>query len=163
MAAFDPTVAAVGPGVTVSTFFGFEFPVSNTKVNPILQPIPVLLNWDLHDNAGNPVTTLRLCPNTSGSGCTAPWVNLSLTALSAPASTLANCNAIAAASSPLPSVPNLLAKGHPPLGLVNFGKGEYSFLWNTASNLKLKGCQVRVVLQFDNGGFQAPAVFQYAF
>ena len=160
--AFDPTAADVAPGVAVSTFFGFEFPVSDTKVNPILQPIPVLLNWDLKDTSGNPVTNLILCANTScpTGGANPPWVNLSLIALTP---NVANCTAIANASSPLPSVPNLLVKGHPPLGLVNFGKGEYSFVWNTATNLKLKGCQVRVVAQFSSGAFDAPAVFQYAY
>jgi hypothetical protein len=162
MGAFNPTAPTVAPGVTVSTFFGFEFPVSNTKVNPILQPIPVLLNWDLKDTSGNPVTNLILCANTScpTGGTNPPWVNLSLIALTP---NVANCTAIANASSPLPSVPNLLVKGHPPLGLVNFGKGEYSFVWNTATNLKLKGCQVRVVAQFSSGAYDAPAVFQYAY
>ncbi len=162
LAAFDPSVSPVAPGVTVSTFFGFEFPVSNTKVNPLLPPLPVPLSWDFKDSSGNPVNNLTLCANTScpTGGANPPWVNLSLTALTP---NVADCDQIAANSSPLPSVPNLLVKGHPALGLVNLGKGEYSFVWNTQTNLKLKGCQVTVVLQFSSGLAVFPAKFQYVY
>ena len=148
--AFDPTAQPVPPGETVSTFFGFEFPVSDTKVNPIVIPLPVPLSWDYNNSLGQPVTNLTLCLNSSGTGCTAPWVYPYLTALS-PSSA---CKAIAAASSPLPSLFNS--------GLLNFGHGEYTFVWNTATKIKgLPGCQVSVVLQFDSGLTAAPAVFQY--
>ena len=148
--AFDPTANVVPPGTTVSTFFGFEFPVSDTKVNPIFVGIPVPLSWDFHNSSGQPVTNLHLCQNPNGTGCTAPWIYLSLTALS---STTA-CQSVAAASSPLPSVFNS--------GLLNLGRGEYSFIWNTLTKIKgLSGCQVSVVGQFDNGLVVAPAVFQY--
>ncbi len=148
--AFDPTATPVPPGTTVSNFFGFEFPVSDTKVNPIFVPLPVPLSWDYHNSSGQPITNLQLCKNSSGTGCTAPWVYLSLTALT---STTA-CQTIASSSSPLPSLFNS--------GLLNFGKGEYSFIWNTATKVKgLSGCQVSVALQFDSGLVAAPAVFQY--
>jgi hypothetical protein len=148
--AFDPAATVVPPGTTVSTFFGFEFPVFDNKVNPVFVGLPVPLSWDFHNSLGQPVTNLQLCQNPNGTGCTAPWVYLSLTALS---STTA-CQAVAAASSPLPSLFNS--------GLLNFGRGEYSFLWNTATRIKgLSGCQVSVVAQFDNGLVVAPAVFQY--
>ena len=148
--AFDPTAQPVPPGQTVSTFFGFEFPVSDTKVNPIFVPLPVFLNWDYNNSLGQPVTNLTLCPNSSGTGCTAPWVYPYLTALSSSSA----CKAIAAASSPLPSLFNS--------GLLNFGHGEYTFVWNTATKIKgLLGCQVSVVLQFDSGLTASPAVFQY--
>jgi hypothetical protein len=148
--AFDPTATVVPPGTTVSTFFGFEFPVFDNKVNPVFVGLPVPLSWDFHNSLGQPVTNLQLCQNPNGTGCTAPWVYLSLTALS---STTA-CQAVAAASSPLPSLFNS--------GLLNFGRGEYSFLWNTATRIRgLSGCQVSVVLQFDSGLTTAPAVFQY--
>lgn len=155
--AFDPTAQVVPPGTTVSTFFGFEFPVSDTKVNPILVGIPVPLSWDFNNSLGQPVTNLSLCKavNSDGTcatpGVSAPWVYLSLTALS---STTA-CQNVAKASSPLPSVFNS--------GLLNFGRGEYSFVWNTLTNpAGLKGCRVNVVLQFDSGLIVGPAVFQYA-
>jgi hypothetical protein len=148
--AFDPTATVVPPGTTVSTFFGFEFPVFDNKVNPVFVGLPVPLSWDFHNSLGQPVTNLQLCQNPNGTGCTAPWVYLSLTALS---STTA-CQAVAAASSPLPSLFNS--------GLLNFGRGEYSFIWNTATRIRgLSGCQVSVVAQFDNGLVVAPAVFQY--
>jgi hypothetical protein len=148
--AFDPTANVVPPGTTVSTFFGFEFPVSDTKINPIFVPLPVPLNWDFHNSSGQPVTNLHLCQNPNGTGCTAPWIYLSLTALSSSPA----CQAIAASSSPLPSLFNS--------GLLNFGKGEYTFVWNTLTKIKgLSGCQVSVVGQFDNGLVVAPAVFQY--
>jgi hypothetical protein len=148
--AFDPTATVVPPGTTVSTFFGFEFPVFDNKVNPVFVGLPVPLSWDFHNSLGQPVTNLQLCQNPNGTGCTAPWVYLSLTALS---STTA-CQAVAAASSPLPSLFNS--------GLLNFGSGEYSFIWNTATRIRgLSGCQVSVVAQFDNGLVVAPAVFQY--
>ena len=106
---------------------------------------------------GQPVTNLSLCKavNSDGTcatpGVSAPWVYLSLTALS---STTA-CQNVAKASSPLPSVFNS--------GLLNFGRGEYSFVWNTLTNMAgLKGCRVNVVLQFDSGLTVGPAVFQYA-
>jgi len=148
--AFDPTANVVPPGTTVSTFFGFEFPVSDTKVNPIFVGIPVPLSWDFHNSSGQPVTNLHLCQNPNGTGCTAPWIYLSLTALSSTSA----CQSVAAASSPLPSVFNS--------GLLNLGRGEYSFIWNTLTKIKgLSGCQVSVVGQFDNGLVVAPAVFQY--
>jgi hypothetical protein len=155
--AFDPTAQVVPQGTTVSTFFGFEFPVSDTKVNPIFVGIPVPLSWDFNNSLGQPVTNLSLCKavNSDGTcatpGVSAPWVYLSLTALS---STTA-CQNVAKASSPLPSVFNS--------GLLNFGRGEYSFVWNTLTNpAGLKGCRVNVVLQFDSGLTVGPAVFQYA-
>jgi len=149
--AFDPTATVVPPGTTVSTFFGFEFPVFDNKVNPVFVGLPVPLSWDFHNTLGQPVTNLQLCQNPNGTGCTAPWVYLSLTALSS----TTPCQAVAAASSPLPSLFNS--------GLLNFGRGEYSFIWNTATRIRgLSGCQVSVVAQFDNGGLVvAPAVFQY--
>jgi hypothetical protein len=154
--AFDPTVQPVPPGTTVSTFTGFEFPVSDTKINYILVGAPVPLLWQYDNSSGQPVTNLHLCESVNANGTCAtkgvspPWVYLSLTALS---STPA-CQAVAAASSPLPSIFNL--------GLLNLGKGWYNFDWNTLTNpTGLKGCQVSVVLQFDNGLFEAPAIFQY--
>jgi hypothetical protein len=154
--AFDPTATVVPPGTTVSTFFGFEFPLFDNKINPVFVGLPVPLSWDFNNSLGQPVTNLSLCKavNPDGtcatSGVSPPWVYLSLSALS---STTA-CQAVAAASSPLPSVFNS--------GLLNFGRGEYSFLWNTLTRIKgLSGCQVSVVAQFDNGLVVAPAVFQY--
>jgi hypothetical protein len=154
--AFDPTATVVPPGTTVSTFFGFEFPVFDNKVNPVFVGLPVPLSWDFHNSSGQPVTNLSLCKavNSDGTcatpGVSAPWVYLALTALSS----TTVCQNVAKASSPLPSVFNS--------GLLNFGRGEYSFVWNTLTKITgLSGCQVSVVAQFDNGLVVAPAVFQY--
>jgi hypothetical protein len=147
--AFDPTAAQVPTGTTVSTFTGFEFPVlDNPHINPIF-PLE-FLNWDYDNSSGVPVTNLHLCKNSNGTGCTTPWVYLSLTALSSTAA----CQAVAAASSPLPSFLNS--------GLLNFGKGEYQFIWYAVTNIRhLAGCKVAVVLQFDSGLVVAPATFIY--
>jgi hypothetical protein len=156
-AAFDPSenVPPITAGQVVKSFSGLEFPFNN-KVNPILVPIPALLSWDQKDSSGNPVTKLHLCKALLADGVTcstnvqAPWVNLSLTVLT-PKTVNPACQSVATAS--LPSILNS--------GLLNLGKGEYSFAWNTLTNPKgLAGCQVDVVLQFDNGltGF---GTFQY--
>jgi len=154
VSAFDPTAPGIPAGTTVSTFPGFEFP-SNTKVNPIIAGLPVPLLWAFNDNSGNPVTNLHFCKavNANGTcattGVVAPWVHLSLTALTSTAA----CQAVATPN--LPSVFNS--------GLLNLKKGQYSFIWDTSTKIKgLKGCQVRVVLQFNTGGASAPALFQYA-
>ena len=148
-AAFDPTAPKVPTGTTVSTFTGFEFPVlDNPHINPIF-PLE-FLNWDYDNSSGVPVTNLHLCKNSNGTGCTAPWVYPSLTALSSTAA----CQAVAASSSPLPSFLNS--------GLLNFGKGEYQFIWYAVTNIRhLTGCKVSVVLQFDTGLVVAPATFIY--
>ena len=169
VSAYDPTILAnspqlIQPGVTVG-FPGFQQPVSNTlnpscqaqlkplilPVNCIVVPLPVPLLWTQTDNAGNKITNLKLCKNTScpTGGANPPWVNLSLTVLSpAPA-----CQALATTN--LPSVLNS--------GLVNLGKGQYGFLWNTLANPKgLTGCLVQPVLTFSSGAPAAPAVFLYA-
>jgi hypothetical protein len=166
VSAFDPTITTgpqlIQPGQTVG-FPGFQPLVTNTltpsckaqakplilPVNCILIPLPVLLSWVQTDDLGNKVTNLHLCKNSTGSGCTAPWVNLSLTALT---NTTA-CKALATAS--LPSVLNS--------GLVNLGKGQYAFLWNTLTNPNgLTGCKVLPVLNFSSGAVASPAAFVYA-
>jgi len=157
--AFDPTATAVPTGTTVSSFAGFlppvlgEPPVFDNKINPIL-PLE-FLNWSYDDSSGNPIKNLHLCKNSIGTGCTTPWVYLSLTALSSTSA----CKSVAALSSPLPGV---FFNG----GQLGFKPGTYQFVWDTliAPSLfaKLKGCQVSVVLQFGSGGLiVAPATFQY--
>ncbi len=170
VSAFDPTITQpsdprlIQPGQTVG-FPGFQRPVTNTlspscqaqlrplivPVNCILIPVPVLLSWIQTDASGNKITTLKLCKNTSCAtgGTNPPWVNLALTALTQTAA----CQALTTAS--LPSVGNS--------GLVNLGKGQYAFLWNTLTNPNgLKGCQVIPVLTFSSGAVASPAEFQYA-
>ncbi len=157
VAAFDPTAAVVPAGKTVSTFFGFELPVLDSAVspkfdgfkNPILPLEP--LSWDSNDSSGTGLKGLQVCtaPNPDGS-CSAPagvgafWVNLS----SIP---VANCGTFQGEN----NLPGTLLNSN------NF-PGEELFVWNTTKAKGVpKGCQVRVVLQFSQGGFQAPALFQY--
>jgi hypothetical protein len=152
VAAFDPIVPNVATGATVSTFFGFEFPVvNNPKVNTIFPPFPVPLSWDSHDSSGNGIPNLKLCKtvNTAGacavSGVTTPWVHLSSTPIS-------GCGAFAG-EDPLPGVFLNLNK--------IIGAGEYIFVWDTSKKKGPSGCKVSVVLQFDTGAFAAPATFKY--
>jgi hypothetical protein len=157
---WTPGVPVIPANTTISTFSGFEAFVSDTKINPIYSRsfFPEILVWDSSTSSGNPVTNLRLCPavNPDGTcatlGVSPPWVNLSL--IQAPNSI---CPAGFPPAGPLPSFFNT--------GLLPGDEaGEYVFLWNTNTKVKnLKGCQVKVVLQFDTGMFVAPATFQYVF
>jgi len=147
----NPSVPLIAQGVTVSTFGGFEFPVSNTKTNPILRPLPVPLIWDFNDSSGTPITNLFLCPTTSCSKGpnSPPWVHLSLTALSSTPACLA------VAVDPLPSFGGLRPGDE---------AGEYFFLWDTRTTVKnLKGCQVGVRVQLSTGPDVTPATFQYLY
>ncbi len=150
VAAFDPTVPNVATGATVSTFFGFEFPVvNNPKVNTIFPPLPVPLSWDTHDSSNNGVPNLKLCkvvnPTGDCAGLGKPWVHLSSTAIS-------GCAAFTG-EDPLPGVFLNLSK--------IIGAGEYTFVWDTSKKKGPSGCKVSVVLQFDTGAFDAPATFKY--
>jgi hypothetical protein len=151
-ATFDPSQPSIPAGTTVSSFSGFEGLVSDTKINPIANQglIPEVLIWDSNDiNSGKPIPNLHLCKNTTGNGCTAPWVNLGLVPI-------ANCPA-GFGVDPLPSWLNL--------GLLHGDEvGEYVFPWSTfTKGVNLKGCIVSVVLQFDTTLTVAPATFQYKF
>ena len=141
-----------GTGSTFSAFEGFELFVSNTKINPVYQGLPVILVWDFNTNLGVPVPNLHLCNNPpSGTGCTTPWVNLRL--IKVPNS---SCPSGFPPTGPLPSFFNLgLRKGDE--------VGEYVFVWDTKAPKNLKSCQVSVVLTFDSGLIVAPAKFQYKF
>jgi hypothetical protein len=143
---YTPGAPLITSGTT-SSFFGFEFPVSNTRLNPIFIPLPVWLSWDYRNSSsGNPVTNLNLCNNTTGLGCTAPWVNLGAIPIACPAGPATGPEV------PISSVFNT--------GLLNFGGGEYSFFWNTAKGFK-KGTCVSVVLTFNTGLTVFPASFKF--
>jgi hypothetical protein len=74
---FSPTAPPVAAGSTVTskTFQGFFLPVLDTKLNIVEDGLPVPLSWETFDNiTGKPITNLTLCPNSAGTGCTAPWV-----------------------------------------------------------------------------------------
>jgi hypothetical protein len=138
-------VAAFTPGAppvqTASSFEGFEWPVSDTKLNPIIGGFPVPLSFDYN------LATLSVCSNPNGTGCTAPWVYPSSIQIACPN------------GSPVPPNPAPIAVSK----LLNFGPGEnglteYFFFWLTKP--RSKGC-TSVVLTFDTGLSVVPAQFKY--
>ncbi len=151
-ATFDPSQPVIPANTTISTFFGFEFPVfNNPKINKIF-PLEDL-NWDSNNSSGKGIPNLHLCTavNPDGTcatpGVKAPWVHLSLLPI-------ASCPVGFMGLDPLPGF------------FVNFSfikPGEYTFLWNATTKAQkgLSGCQVSVQLQFDTGTFVNPATFQY--
>jgi hypothetical protein len=140
VAAFTP---GAPPVTTASSFEGFEWPVSDTQLNPIIGGLPVPLSWDYD------VPNLTVCSNAGGTGCTAPWVYPSSIQIACPHGSSVPPN-------PTPiSVSRLLNFGHGEEGLT-----EYFFFWNTVRHSK--GC-TSVVLTFDNGLSVVPAQFKYIF
>ena len=116
---FDPTAAAVPVGTTVTTktFEGFFFPVSNTKLNFVEDGFPVPLVWQSFDNiSGKPVTNLTLCPNSTGTGCTAPWVSVATLPI--------NCTTHQPTGALAPAPGNSL--------FLNFKNGTYLYFLKTA-------------------------------
>jgi hypothetical protein len=140
-------VAAFTPGdppvSSATSFEGFEFPISDTQLNYIIGGIPVPLSWDYD------LANLTVCPNSSGTGCSSPWVYPSSIQISCPNGGPVNPN-------PQPiSVSKLKSFGQDKDGLF-----EYFFWWNTVRHSK--GC-TSVVLTFDNGLQVVPAQFKYIF
>jgi hypothetical protein len=142
--------AALTPGApvvaSVVSFEGFEFPVSDVRLNPIIAGLPVPLSFDYD------VPNLTVCHNAAGTGCVAPWVYPSSIQVACPN------------GSPVPPNPTPISVSK----LLNFGQGgkgeenltEYFFFWNTVPHSK--GC-TRVVLTFDTGLSEFPAEFKYIF
>jgi hypothetical protein len=131
------------PVVTASSFEGFEWPVSDTQLNPIIAGFPVPLSWDYD------VPNLTVCPNASGTGCNPPWVYASSIQIACPN------------GPPVPPNPSPISVTR----LLNFGQGEnglteYFFFWLTQRHSK--GC-TSAVLTFDNGLSVVPAQFKYIF
>ncbi len=141
-------VAALTPGAPVVaslvSFEGFEWPVSDTRLNPIIAGWPVPLSFDYD------VPNLTVCNNAAGTGCVAPWVYPSSIQVACP-------NGSPVLPNPTPiSVSKLFNFGHGGQGEANLT--EYFFFWNTLPHSK--GC-TRVVLTFDTGLVKAPAEFKY--
>jgi len=138
VAAFTP---GAPPVATASSFEGFEWPVSDTKLNPIIAGLPVPLSFDYN------LANLTVCSNPNGTGCTAPWVYPSSIQIACP-------NGQPVPPNPAPIVVSKL---------LNFGPGEnglteYFFFWLTKPHSK--GC-VSAVLTFDTGLSVVPAQFKY--
>lgn len=159
-ATFDPTVAPVPVGTTISIFTGFRSPVVNTppgsnKLNLIKAGRAVPLKWQQSLNTGAPNTNLSWCQTgptplnpavcqDSGPSVAAPWVFLSRIPLVCP-------NKVDNITTDIPIDPNNS-------GFQNFGNGSYQFNWQTSSSDT--GCTT-VVLQFDTGLSVEPANFQF--
>lgn len=141
VAAFTPGAPVVA---SVVSFEGFEWPVSDTRLNPIIAGWPVPLSFDYD------VPNLTVCNNAAGTGCIAPWVYPSSIQVACP-------NGPPVLPNPTPiSVSKLLNFGKGGKGEVNLT--EYFFFWNTVPHSK--GC-TSVVLTFDTGLVEVPAKFKY--
>ena len=115
---FSPTAPAVAPGTTVTskTFEGFYLPVLDTKLNYVEDGLPVALSWQTFDNVtGKPVTNLTVCPNSAGTGCTAPWVSIGTFPI--------NCTSDAVDGSLIPAPGKAL--------FLNYKNGLYTYFLNT--------------------------------
>jgi hypothetical protein len=158
VATFDPTVAPVPTGVTVSIFGGLESPVVPLVPDPPGKPTlnridpgkVEPLKWSQSNSDGTPNTKLSWCPHGPGAnpadcsdaGVGAPWVFLSRIPLVCPNGAVSNIVA--------PLEPNSS-------GFKNDG-GKIHFNWQTSKNDT--GCTT-VVLQFDSGLFVPAANFQF--
>jgi hypothetical protein len=145
VATYSPT-APVTTSATQQTFVGFTSPVVNGKLNTLKAGSTKPLGWQTLDSSNNPVTNLSTCGNTSGTGCTAPWVNIGTIAV--------NCSTLQVTGA---SVQGVTAAGGS--GLQNLGSGNYQFNWQTVKGAA--GC-VTPVLQFSSGFISiGVADFQY--
>jgi hypothetical protein len=160
VARIDPTTKGVGGGTgscfevmytpgapfitsgSTSRFVGFASPVVNTELNAVKAGSTQPLKFQWFDNLGNPVTNLTWCANTTGTGCTAPWVNLEYFSINC--ATDAGTNIFTDVSSPGNS------------GFRNQGGGNYQMNWQTQKSWK--GTCATVQATFDNGVMLIPAV-----
>ena len=144
VAAFDPTAQVVTTGNSVTSFVGFASPVSNTQINFVNAGSAVGLIWQSLTATEVPVTTLTLCGNPNGTGCTAPWVLVQTTPINCPGIT--NTQTDLTNADPGKS------------GLQNFGNGSYQF--NLQTKKGSTGC-FAAVLTFNSGLVVFPARFEY--
>src|SRR5207247_11389245 len=98
---------------SVTSFVRFASPVSNSQINFVNAGSAVGLIWQSLTATEVPVTTLTLCGNPNGTGCTAPWVLVQTTPI--------NCPGITNTQTDLTNAD--LGKS----GLQNFGIGNYQF------------------------------------
>jgi hypothetical protein len=143
---YSPT-APITTNATQQTFIGFTSPVVNGRLTTLKAGSTKPLSWQTLDSSSNPVTNLSLCGNTSGTGCTAPWVNIGTLAI--------DCTTLGGLSGA--AVQGTTSAGG--LGLQNLGNGNYQYNWQTVKGAT--GC-VTPVLQFSSGFVSiGVADFQY--
>ena len=148
-AMYTPGAPAITAGtVSSSQFVGWESPVVNGQLNMVKagSTRPLIFNWN--DSSGNPVANLNYCPNMSGTGCTAPWVNLTYFGIVCPGSTAVNITTDTTDSA-----------GNS--GFQNNGGGNYQLNWK--SQKSWKGYCVNVEATFDNGLVVVPASVGFQF
>jgi len=136
-----------GAGTTSSRLVAWQSPISDTDLNMVKAGSTRPLAFQLFDVLGNPVTNLTFCANTTGRGCTAPWVNL--------AYFFANCQTDAS--------PNIDTDISSPgnSGFQNLGGGNYQMNWQTQKSWK--GSCANVEATFDNGLNLIPADLGFKF
>jgi hypothetical protein len=142
-----PITSGTVTGAPSSKFVGFSAPVDDVELNQVKAGSTLPLKFSLNNP---PITGLTLCPNTTGTGCTTPWVNFAVFPISCP-------NAAAVNTATDTTTLSVLSNS----GLLDQGGGNYQLNWKTVKGWT--GCAT-VVLTFDPTiGIApvAPANFQF--
>ena len=150
---FEVTYTPGAPAITggsVSRFVGWQSPVVNTDLNQVKAGSTRPLIFNFNDNAGNPIPNLNYCANTSGTGCTVPWVNLASFGIRCPSGAPVN---------PAPDGSRIDSSGNS--GFQNNGGGNYQVNWKIPKSWK--GSCADVQATFDNGIVEVPAVMGFQF
>jgi hypothetical protein len=150
---FEDTYTPGAPLITggsVSRFVGWQSPVDDNQLNQVKagSTRPLAFSWS--DNRGNPLTNLNYCPNTTGTGCATPWVNLSSFGIVCPNG---------AAVNPATNDPTITTAGDS--GFQNLGGGNYQMNWKTSKGWK--GACADVLVTFDSGVTEVPATLGFQF
>jgi hypothetical protein len=144
-----PLITGTGTTVSRSQFVGWESPVVDNKLNMVKAGSTRPLKFQWFDPPGNPDPNLTWCANTTGTGCTAPWVNLQYFFVLCPAQSGTVVNTTTDISSPGNS------------GFQNLGGGNYQMNWQTQKSWK--GSCANVEATFSNGLVVVPATPGFQF
>jgi len=145
---YTPTASPIaGAGASLSRFVGWGSPIVDSALNMVKAGSTRPLSFQLFDLLGNPVTNFNWCATTDGTGCTAPWVNLSYF--------FVNCQSDVASNTDT----DISSPGNS--GFQNLGGGNYQMNWQTQKSWK-GGC-ANVEATFDNGLNLIPADLGFKF
>jgi hypothetical protein len=138
-----------GTGTTQSRLVAWQSPLVDNALNLVKAGSTRPLTFQLFDILGSPVLNLTWCANPSGSGCTAPWVNLQyfFVPCGVPDGTPTNTGT------------DISSPGNS--GFQNQGGANYQMNWQTQKSWK--GSCANVVATFDNGQVVIPADFGFKF
>ncbi len=136
-----------GAGTTTNRLVAWQSPISDTDLNMVKAGSTRPLAFQLLDVLGNPVTNLTFCANTTGTGCTAPWVNLSYFFATCQTDTSPHIDT------------DISSSGNS--GFQNLGGGNYQMNWQTQKSWKGKCANVEAT--FDNGLNLIPADLGFKF